>query len=511
MQFSITLTLILIVLALTGCGVPSPRGFRSYDDGAVIVRILPRRLTDNQYFHVSPKIIAERESSNQKEAQTYQITPLKKGYYNTPIYSASLPEGTYRILESQDIDCNYYCSELDNHIPAGKFEIRKSQLTDLGTIILATTGKSDTALLVHNSTVDPNTSEQIREMAPGLSSTLQKPILTWLPDTVPGSMPEQFMHAIQSGSNLASPKELSNGDFLYGDSHGQIIQWHQKNSQFTYQSIASVPIEAINVSQDGSWLAGGLGTLLKRDPKDGSWQSIRGNLPYGLTLDIFEWRGQNIVALLDRQDLKIYTAKQGEINWSLIATRDAIKAYTMMGENTWRRPLTRLVDNHLIIAGSGRIMANLDLETQKVEEYPPQEVVSELAATGDNILRCFCTGKILESRDYGKTWTNVNSSSRNFRFYKPPVFKDKEHGVALAITDPSNINPRLIYTSDSGKTWSISTTPLSMERKSAPPKEWYLSYSKINSNIYLSDQRGVIMASTDNGKSWGRSYQSTLQ
>src|SRR5690606_32729324 len=132
--------------------------------------------------------------------------------------------------------------------------------------------------------------------------------------------------------------------------------------------------------------------------------------------------------------------------------------YTMDLSDFWDvpgvRPQSFLYESRLVTTLPGRNVAVLDLKNRQAETFPLPGAIQKFSVSDDGVLRCKCMPSLIvdpyESHDFGETWVK----SSHDRFMLPPIFKDKEHGVAFQ--NGMYSSAKIVYTEDGGETWKSS-------------------------------------------------------
>ena len=74
------------------------------------------------------------------------------------------------------------------------------------------------------------------------------------------------------------------------------------------------------MSGDGNWFVGGELGLLRFSKNHGrTWESIRGNIPFGTVLELGQWDDQIIATTIRGKDVYIHAAKAGTAEWRQLA------------------------------------------------------------------------------------------------------------------------------------------------------------------------------------------------
>ena len=500
MRLRLLLSAVLLML-LSGCAHVERRTaeIESPTDGAVMVRVLPNMASASQFFKNWNSIVVERLPRGAESSKQFALTPTLDSTSRTAIYAASLPPGTYRFVEFSAQQCGYMCiSSLVTVNPNfSRFEVQSRRLTDLGELIQL--GFGNKVLFAHQREPDTGISAELIEQAlPSFKPLLAEPVLSWSSESVPEKMASAFELAKEMSYGFVSVKDTDQGDFVYGSANGVVFSWYPGLKPVAHDINSRVSVESVLVTPSGSWLAGGeLGVIRQSDDFGATWRSIRGNLPFGVVVDLSYWNKQVIATTLHGNDVQVSSAPEGSDRWTPLAH------YKMDISLFWDIPGVRaqsyLVQDTLVTTLPGRKVAVMDLlsGTSDIRELPG--AIQMFSVSQDRVLRCRCAASIAvnpyESHDMGKTWQDSTSS----RFMLMPTFRDEKNGIAFqgGFFSPS----RMAYTADGGNTW--------IETTEAPIFFNQLFYSRDGKTAYAGSAEGAFWTSTDDGRSWRRVARNT--
>lgn len=490
--------LLALALALGGCASVEFRDtkIKSTSDGAVIIRVLPNVRSSAQFFKNWQSLkLARAPQAGEKAEVEYAVWPKMDAASRSAIYAGTLPPGQYRFVQFAAQQCGYLCisSWLNVGPKFSRFEVRAGQITDLG--VLVQTDPQDgsrRAVLTHDPTGDSNlTSEIVREILPDLLPMLSSPRLSWTEESVPSPMAAMHKAAIQSSYGFVAPRETEDGAFLYGTANGVVGRWKPGVHHQAFDIGERVSVDAVLVLPDWRWMAAGeFSTVKISNDRGRTWQSLRGNLPFGLVVDLNLWRDSVILTLIQGKDVKIHSAPIGSDQWQLIAshTTDVNSFFDIQGV----RPQSLLLGDMLVTTIPARHLSLLDLTSGRTELRKLPGGIQLFSASADGVLRCKCLSVIkvdpYESNDLGKTWVDSTAS----RFMLMPAFRDNLNGVAFkgGFMSPS----KFTYTRDGGKTW--------VETTEAPLYFHQLFYSRDGSKAFATTMRGDLWQTEDDGLSW---------
>jgi photosystem II stability/assembly factor-like uncharacterized protein len=426
-------------------------------------------------------VAGERES-------TFGLVPTLDASSRTAVYAAALPPGDYRFVQFSSQACGAICMNAFLNVDRefSHFRIESGRLTDLGVIVQsASPGHPDETMMAHDNAADhPETPELVRELFPDLGGlTLDTP-LSWRPESVPADMTTLRAYTLSHSAGLAAPRALVGGGFIYGTANGMLISVTPGRPPVANDVGVRSSIEAVLVSGDGNWFVGGELGLLRFSRNHGrTWESIRGNIPFGTVLELGKWDDQIIATTIRGKDVYIHAAKAGTAEWRQLARYAGAQGV---------RTESFVVGDALIttLPQDGKV-AYFDLRTGQSEVRSSPGIISLFSVSADGALHCICGNVIqnpYESHDLGKTWTGSSVS----RFMTLPAFRDEKHGVAFKGSVFSHAT--LVYTGDGGRTWT--------DAMDAPAGARKLFYSNDGSVAYVGTAYGAFWASRDDGKTW---------
>lgn len=497
------------LLLLAGCaGIDSRWSEQkmSQNDGAILIKMLPNSSSynlppQNRDSWSEIKVTKEPDISG-GQALTYRVRMIGSYENRTAVFAGALPAGNYRIASARGAT---YCCETTLSFTSGfsQFEIREGQLTDLGTLAIID-GKTETdtrrgrsMIIAHDLSHDNNESVTlIRNLSPDLSSTLAKPFLSWLPESVPHDMPV-LLRAIKHLQHPATaPKSLSSKSIIYASDYGVIYYTTEKGDSKFVDTGTMTPIESILITSKGDWLVGGeFSTLRQSSDKGKNWKSIQGNLPLGKIISLLQWKDRVILTLSTKDSVFIFSSALGSDEWSQLAkyTKD-----TSIWNRLWDVKLTsEIYDNQLFTLIPDKQVARLDLTSNQSELTTMPGSAHQISISGDGTLRCYCLSGLFrsayhESKDFGKTWHEVTG----VKYIGMPMFRDKYHGFAF-ISAENTTFPALAFTEDGGLSW-INRDTIGINPSTS------LFYGDGGKVIYAVDSDGKYLLSMDDGLSWKR-------
>lgn len=498
LSWLLRIALLTLALVLGGCASVEVRDtkIKSASDGAVVIRVLPNVQSSSQFFKNWQSLtLARLPQAGEGSEVTYAVSPKMDAASRSAIYAGTLPPGQYRFVQFSAQQCGAVCvsSSLTVGPKFSRFEVKPGQITDLGVLVQTDIpDASRRAALTHEAAGEQTLSpELITQVLPDLLPMVSRPRLSWIAESVPAPMASMQKAAIELSHGFVSPRETEDGAFLYGTANGVVGRWKPGASHQSFDIGERVSVDSVLVLPDSRWMAAGEFSTVKVSGDRGrTWQSVRGNLPLGLVVDLNLWRDKVLLTLTHGQFVKVYSAPAGSDQWKLVAehTTDVNWFFDLQGV----RPQSFLVGDALVTTIPGRQLSVLDLPSGRAELRKLPGAVQMFSASADGVLRCRCISVIkvdpYESSDLGKTWVESSAS----RFMMMPAFRDKLNGVAFkgGFMSPS----KFTYTRDGGASW--------VETTEAPYAFQQLFYSRDGSKAYAATVFGNLWVTENDGQTW---------
>lgn len=498
MKFCTTLALLLLT---TGCETYQTATVANPNDGAVVLRLAPNVLDGTaplRYKNYSWVTVAREPSHGELMATRYKIAAVLEDVSHTAVFGRRLPPGTYRVAEFSGGGPNQI-GLLEVDADLGKFRIESGRLTDLGVMIPSPFNHDWKSVLTYDRAADhPETPEIIRALLPGLAGLKWESSQSWVPESVPADMAQMRSYDLHHAIGLASPRVLDDGGFIYGTSIGMLREVRPGPRLLDYDVGSRTSIDSVLVSSAGHWFVGGeFGLLSVSRDRGRTWQSVRGNVPFGTVVDLAQWHDKIIATTVSGKDVYIHAAPDGGGEWRQLAHYQADIGFI---EQTWEQKFGKylyvrarsfVVADNLITTMPGRKLASVDLNTGQSDMHALPGEMRMLSVSGDGVLHCRFGVTGSESRDLGKTWKDFPVSSSMIM----SAFRDAKHGVAVneGITLISPLT-KLTYTEDGGLTWTGAGD--------GPTGGRAVFYSKDGSVAYVGDAHGWFWESHDDGKTW---------
>jgi len=466
-------------------------------DGGVLLKI-----TDNlrTFLHWGDSFTVRRMPDAASADETcYSLRFGTRGEIAGVYLGGALPPGTYqfpRIGADQESvgPCNGRDWLKTNSSGFAKFTVLAGKLTYLG--VLARTGGEE----LHVSyliPLKPDSQVDVGEIAraefPDLAALDREGPQGWVAATLPYDRQAVERYALAHAYGLIDPNETSNGTWIFGTRVGMVRTWAPGQSKpVLHDTGRRVAFEATAVLPDGSWLVGGEESTLLRSADAGhTWQSVRGDLPFGLVEHI-QPLGQDVfLTLVDGKDVFIYRGRVDAARWQKIASFHA--EFAIWTGMRGVEPQSFLVNNkYYITTLPSKRLGVVDVTTGVTDVRDLPGGLASFNVSRDGVLRCRCTATIAlnpyESHDLGKTW----QSSTFSRYMELPGMADATHGVTL-YRSGAFADPGLAYTED-GQHWNqVADAPFTLR---------LFFFSRDGKTAYASDGAGVIRVSRDGGKQW---------
>ena len=432
-------------------------------------------------------------------ATCYALHQDVRGLSASSFLAASLPPGTYEFptIGAKDMSVGA-CNKRDllkaPDSQFGKFSVSPGRLTYLG--VLERTGGAE----LHHSYMIPmftsapgGLGEILHEVFPDLEKLRTDNAQGWLEHSLPPGRALLGRYALVNSYGLFSPSQAADGTWIFGSRTGVIRSWSRGQAQASEHDTGHrVSLVTTAVLPDGSWLVGGeQSTLLDSADQGRSWQSMRGDLPYGLVAKLAPTGQEVLLTLVDGKDVFVYRGDVHSAHWRKVAAYKTEFAHWtgMIGVS----PESTLVgDTYLTTLPSRHLgVYNVSTGASEVRDMPGS--IAAFSVSDDHVLRCRCAATIAvspyESSDLGKTWKSSGFS----RYMALPGMADAQHGVTWYKKGLFD-DPNLAYTQDGGQTWQRSIKP--------PFLLTHFFYARDRKIVYASNDVDTIWSSDDGGKHW---------
>ncbi len=468
------------------------------NDGAVLLKI-----SDNLpifAFWVDTVAVRRLADAVNPSDTCYALHVSQRGQSASTFLAGALPPGTYEFpaIGATGLsvgECNHRDSLALHESKFGKFAVSPGKLTYLG--VLERTGAQD----VHKSYMIPvlaaepeNLDEILREVFPQLQQLDTRSPQGWVKGSLPPGMAQANGYALFYAYGLFSPSQSPDGTWIFGSRIGVVRSWRLGQPRPTMHDTGHrVSLVTTAVLADGAWLAGGdESTLLMSSDAGKNWRSVRGDLPYGLIVNIAPLQDDLLLTLVDDKKVFVYRGNIRSMHWRKVAAYQT--EYAFWTGLRGAAPESRLVGDAYVTTLPSRHLGvyHVAKGTFEVRNLPGS--VAHFSVSNDHVLRCDCIAAIAvnpyESRDLGKTWTPSSLS----RYSALPGMADARHGVTWykdGLFKPIS----LAYTDDGGKTWQ--------QTYAEPPQDLrHFFYSRDRKIAYASNDADTLWLSRDGGRHW---------
>lgn len=491
--------LIALFALLTGC-VEQPTRARlkpKSDDGAVLLRVAEN--LPGTFVYGDNVTVRRIPDAVDTSATCYVLHIGLKGLSTSTFLAGALPAGTYDFptigADKQSIGACNHRDLLKTHASAfGKFKVVPGRLTYLGVIERTGGNKQHRNLMIPVlDTATENLGEILREVFPELAHFDTRTPLGWITSSLPPGLSQADAYALAYAYGLFSPAQTTDGSWIFGSRIGVIRSWRPGQAgTLLHDTGRRVALGTLAVLPDGTWLAGGEESTLLASNDDGrTWQSRRGDLPYGLIVDIAPVDKDVLLTLVAGKEVLIYRGQISARHWHEVASYQT--EFSIWTGFAGVAPQSWLVGDTYVTTLPSRHLGLYRLANGTSETLDLPGSVQVFSVSNDHVLRCRCTATLAvnpyESDDLGKTW----KSSTFSRYAALPGMADSTHGVTLykdGLFKPSFMS----YTSDSGRTWQMGTGG------SADLRHFF--YSRDLKTVYASNDSDAVWISHDGGRHW---------
>jgi hypothetical protein len=490
-----------LVAALSGC-VQTPTRARIAPrdtDGGVLLKISENLPISTGMIYWGDSVTVRRMPDAADSSSTcYALHLGLRGEAAGTFLGGALPPGTYEFptigATKQSIGaCNQRDLLKTNESRFGKFAVTAGKLTYLG--VLEHTGGNElykSYMIPMLASGSVNLAEILHVDFPELERLDIHDPQGWLSHSLPAGQDSASRFAIANSYGLFDPSQTLDGTWIFGSRTGVVRTWSRGQSRAELHDTGRrVSLLATAVLPDGSWLAGGEeSTLLRSRDKGASWESVRGNLPFGLIGHVVPLGQDILLTLIDGKEVFVYRGDIESGRWRKLASFQGEFAFWTGLKGTL--PQSFLVGDTYLTTLPSKQLAIYRLSTGASEIRSLPGSISEFDAGKDGVLRCICVATIAinpyESHDMGKTW----QSSTFSRFMALPAMTDATHGVTWYKSGAFD-KPSMAYTED-GQTWKPTLA--------APARLRHFFFSRDHKTVYASNEGGLVWASEDNGKHW---------
>ena len=476
----------------------APKG----DEGAVLLKISENRQTMG-WAAIHGDAIAVRRVADAADAspECFMLKTSIRGLSASTFMGASLPPGTYEFptVGAGDFtvgECNARVLLGGRDTRFGKFVIEPHRLTYLGT--WERTGNSEVgkSLMIPMKETNPTgLKEVLTEVFPDLGTFADDAPLGWVDGTLPPDLDQVNRYALQFSYGLLDPSQEADGTWIFGSRTGVVRSWKPGGSSATdHDTGRRVVLQTTAVLADGSWLVGGeQSTLLRSSDRGKTWQSVRGNLPYGLITKLAVKQQDILLTLVDKDDVAVFRASMPSMQWTKVASyKKEFARWTGVPGATVQ---SFLAGDKYVTTLPSKQLAVYDIRTGVSESHDLPGGIQYFSVDRDQVLRCRCIAVLAvnpyQSSDFGRTWTSATYD----RYFMMPAMRDAKNGAVWT-------QKEFAYTRDGGATWTKATQ--------TSAKLPHVFYSNDGKSVYATDDINSIWSSTDDGLNWNPSLLITL-
>jgi photosystem II stability/assembly factor-like uncharacterized protein len=521
----------LLASSLNACSLPQvkPTDTLEPNKGLVIVRIVNNVDFLNSPFPFDTNWQSLRISETKEEGRSFNLSQAHLATTrSTQIFSAQLPEGTYR-LETLIVagGKRYYTLTYKSWVPLDKlgiFKVVPRHITNLGTIIYQPIDGNRYQLIHAN--IDAELHEMIANNYPVINKIAAgKKMIGWDNESILENTfiaPSDYLNNLESrvtqknilnksaalsfakanSAGFNNPRQISSGEIFAGSKLGQVLvkerdgKWTQLDTGFTREITAVLPIDKKTIFAGGED-----GVLLLTNDGGRSWKRVETPLKTSI-LFLEQVNGRFFIGsrlwsdyLGDRTDLFYETGDILSNNWKAI---EAIKPIS--GFISYPAFASCIANNKLYLFIPGSIIYVFDLTTNSWNMIKTPFGYRSINSFKNGFF--YAQGRYntaYVSHDFGNTWISIDLPSGRFGAVNNPVFINNQNGFVL-IFKPVTNNVTLKKTQDGGKSWE----EVSDFNDLKLPYPWKLFYDYVNNKLYFAVDGRIYIASDDDFKNWTR-------
>lgn len=494
------LCLLMTAAALSGCVQTATRTHLAPrdNDGAVLLKI-----SDNLpvYAPWGDSVVVRRVAdASDSDSTCYALHVGLKGQSASTLLAGSLPPGTYEFPSigaqaQSDGPCNHRDLLKLHGSNFGKFKVSAGRLTYLG-VLERTGGREvqESYMIPMLAAAPENVDEILHMVFPELQKLDTRNPQGWIAGSLPAARAQANGYALLHAYGMFSPSQSADGTWIFGSRVGVVRSWHEGQAEpAEHDTGHRVALITTAMLPDNSWLvAGDESTLLVSADEGRSWRSRRGDLPFGLIINVAPLANDLLLTLMDGRDVLVFRGDTHSMHWRKVAAYKTEFAFWTGSRGVM--PESWLVGDTYVTTLPSRHLGLYHADTGISETRDMPGSIMRFAVSDDHVLRCDCTAVLAvnpyESSDLGKTW----KSSVFNRYAALPGMADSEHGVDW-YKEGLFKAPTMAYTDDGGKTWQKTsvTPPLNLR---------HFFYSRDRKTVYASNDADTLWISNDGGRHW---------
>lgn len=548
-RISHALFLPFLIALLSGCVATPQISERptSFGDGKgfVVVRVITNSPVLDPAGGLSNKWGALRVKS--VDGTEFSLLPENgEGRRSSQLFSALLPQGEYRVTA---LIGGLTASLLESNL---EFDIQKSHITNLGTLIYQPTGNR--AYTVLQVTRQNDVQSALTTEYPQLyKAAMSNPVLSWRssgnssngtiqsPSTVVvgvplvslvGTLTVGIMQAISDRAgataaidawktttdptakmalakegtySLNNLQQMPGGEIIAGTNLGQILLRDPAKGWIRIDTGDARELTAVHASSQQRILAGGEeGTLIVTNDGGHTWKHLKPPVASALILHLTEHRGETLVLSLYRDQMYVHsTTDLNTASWTELKRETAAQTHSIL---TWPnlQGMAAIQNNKYMFYVPGQSLHVFDLDKRTWTIRATPGIFREITATSDFVVSNSGWRVAPQlTRNAGETWTPfANSCAGIYSGIMSLSFLSPNEAYMLCFHTGAFVgSTSLKKTTDGGKTWEdiIKETPVMAMQMFA-----------VKGLVFYIDLTGRIYGSKDGGATWQverREYQ----
>lgn len=482
----------LLLNACTPLQMQASRQLSPTAPGALVLRMSSNQLVTARTNASDAVLVVNRRDPRPGEVtRRYTLESVAVASLNSQAYGGALPPGNYEL--SQIIVGNAFAMLANSGL--GSFHVEAGRITYLGNVQQLTLppspGRTSERVLFGHEGAQTKADEGkdlVEEHFPAFVNLLDRPFLGWDPGSFDAAMMRQRHLVIRMNSaGHYGMLDLGDEGVLFGNQGGIIRVIRPGKRARHLDTGMPYAVRALAHLPDGTLLAGGEQGLFKFSRDQGkTWRPMLHALPEGTVHSIKVGADATIyITHVRRGQVTVYKGRMDVTQWSPLYTRPA---------GRWMRPLTFRQEGSLVLVPEQRTLVLIDLATGTAIERQLPGFARSFSVAPDGRLFCECAGGptlgangVGVSSDGGQSWTPLALP----KTVEAPYFRDALHGIT---TERKLVGmSRFHVTSDGGTTW----TPGETSAQGA-----LLGHTSDGRTLYAQGTRGLLYASTDDGRSW---------
>lgn len=471
-------------------------------EGAVVFKFITNGSTVNDPAETLSSITLKRELAPGAKETSQDATVLSRTRAvtnTTAVFSGMVAPGRYRVLHATgNMGNTIYTFPMASML--SEFEVKRGEVSLLGTLVVEPLEGSRFTV----GYVPPNAelTETFEALFPALAQQTHGHVANTFAPSPELRRRELLAPQVRKFTRAHNGLKVgADGAVLAGGKMGRII-WHKPGATHWQALELETWKEVLSVRMyRGGLLAAGEEGLLRYSSDEGkTWQSLTPP-DRGLIAAAEPLPNGKVIALVRRDS-----------EWTAYASDDPMAgAWRKIGAFEQERSLNVPWQTPIALtsgSGVGILMPNgvfqvvdgdretIDRRSTGVSTFGAQVMPDGLLVVRGGTM----TASTLVSADGGKTWTDLNVS----RFVQAITFADPRTAYAIAPVDAGLFPGKfaLMVSRDGAKTW----TQAGEVPGGLPNAARGLFYNRTDSSLLAFMQNGQVLRSTDEGKTWTRSF-----